>query len=370
MAKEKRNEFFPDLPIPPGDTLLEVLEEREMSQAELAEKMGRPKKTINEIIKGKAAITAETAIQLERVLNIPARFWRNLQMNYEETLARIKEKEALAEQLSWLRNVPVREMVKLGWIERKIDPIEQLETILSFFGVASITGWMKTWEPKVCSEVCFRKSDKFEMQEIALAAWLRRGQIEASEMECEPFNSEKFEETIPEIKKLTTLPPEEFVPKLKSLCSKAGVAVVFVHEIPKVPVSGATHWMSTKRAIIQLSLRYKTDDHLWFSFFHEAGHVLMHGKRDFYDNGKKVVHDVQERQQWEDEANAFSARILIPDAAYNYFVESGSFHQTSIELFAKSHGISPGIVLGRLQHDKIVSFSSKLNHLKARYQWA
>ena len=54
--------------------------------AELAESTGRPRKTINEIIAGKAEITAETALQLERVLGIPASFWNNLERNYQESL--------------------------------------------------------------------------------------------------------------------------------------------------------------------------------------------------------------------------------------------------------------------------------------------
>lgn len=116
---EKRNKYSPDIAIPPGVTLLEVLEELGMTQAELAERTARPTKTINEIIKGKAAITPETALQLETVLKVPARFWNNLEMNYRETLARIEEREVLQEQLEWLKGVPVNSMARFGWIKKK-----------------------------------------------------------------------------------------------------------------------------------------------------------------------------------------------------------------------------------------------------------
>lgn len=61
-----------------------------MSQAVLAERTGRSKKTINEIIQGKAAITPDTALQLEKVLGVPASFWNNLERNYQKSVTAIK----------------------------------------------------------------------------------------------------------------------------------------------------------------------------------------------------------------------------------------------------------------------------------------
>ncbi len=89
MTEMLHSQFRPDYVVPPGETLLEALEERGMTQAELAERTGRPKKTINGIVQGKVAITPETALQFERVLSIPAGFWSNLQRQYEETVARL-----------------------------------------------------------------------------------------------------------------------------------------------------------------------------------------------------------------------------------------------------------------------------------------
>jgi len=82
MAK---NQYCPDEVSPPGETLLEVLEERGITQAELAERTGRPRKTINEIIKGKAAITPETALQLERVLGVAASFWNARETRFRDS---------------------------------------------------------------------------------------------------------------------------------------------------------------------------------------------------------------------------------------------------------------------------------------------
>ena len=121
MAEHHTNQYAPDSVSLPGQTLQEVLEDRQMTQAELAERMGRPKKTVNEIIQGKAAVTPETALQLERVLGVPAGFWNNLERNYREFLARKEEEERLAASTDWLRKLPVREMVKLGWVEKRLS---------------------------------------------------------------------------------------------------------------------------------------------------------------------------------------------------------------------------------------------------------
>src|SRR5689334_16645832 len=94
--------FVPDYAIPPGETVLEVMESLGLTQSELAERTGRPKKTINEIIKGKAAITHETALQFERVLGVPAGFWSNLENAYQAALARISERERLEKQTQLL----------------------------------------------------------------------------------------------------------------------------------------------------------------------------------------------------------------------------------------------------------------------------
>ena len=126
MVESSRNEYKPDFVTPPGDTLKETLESVGMTQRELALRTGRPVKTINEIIRGKAAITAETALQLERVLGISASFWVNREQHYREYLARQAEQEALHKGKDWLKGMPLNEMVGYGWIRGFSDPIEQM----------------------------------------------------------------------------------------------------------------------------------------------------------------------------------------------------------------------------------------------------
>lgn len=358
------NEFLPDCASPPGETLLEALEEQGMSQVELAVRTGRPKKTINEIIKGKAALTPETALQLERVLGIPARFWNSREQQYRETLARMEEHSYLKEQVDWLENFPVKKMIQLGWISKCDGKVEQLEALLKFFGIASCKQWQNFWEDRVT--VAFRKSESYDSDPGDLTAWLRKGELEAQRIPCSQYQSKTFKDALRQVRSLTVEPLEVVQSKVVELCARAGVAVVFVPQLPKTRASGATQWVSKDKALIQLSFRYKTDDHLWFSFFHEAAHVLLHQKREvFLEFNRK-----QEKSQVEVEADRFAADFLIPPAQLESFL-SGSGATPSviaIECFAKKLNIAPGIVVGRLQHENHLPMSHG-NKLKRRLEW-
>lgn len=361
MSSASHNQYVPDYAVPPGEILLETLEERGMTQAELAERTGRKKKTINEIIKGKAPITPETALQLERVFGVPASFWNNLEQQYRTDLARIAEQQRLASQIEWLDLFPVKELVRYGWVESSKDKIQLLQQVLNFFSVASPDRWHEVWAGEAVS---YRKSPVFESNPHALAAWLRCGEVSAHAIRCAPYDKTVFRESLDRIRGLTKEEPEVFRPELARICAASGVAVVFIPELNRTRVSGATRWLTPAKAMIQLSLRHKSNDHLWFTFFHEAAHILMHGKKEVF------VDDDQHRGDKEDEANKFAADFLIPPQAYKKFLQihGTSISKNAISAFAEDIGIAPGIVVGRLQHEKILP-PSHGNGLKVFYTW-
>jgi addiction module HigA family antidote len=366
MADRVRNKYTPDTVSPPGETLLETIEALDMSQVDLADRMGRPYKTINEIIKGKASITPETAIQLERVLGAPARFWLNREQHYREFLARQQEKTRLQEDAQWLAMLPVMEMVKLGWIKRCSDKVEQIQELLNFFGVASPQQWRDLW---LTPDVVFRRSQVFVSDPAALSAWLRKGELQAQSIVSQPYKADAFRNVLAQIRKLTVEPPEIFAFQMVQLCAQAGVAVAFTPQLSKTPVSGATRWLSPEKALIQLSLRFQTDDHFWFSFYHKAGHILLHGKRDVFIEDEEVNESLSTK---ENEANSFAADILIEMATYRSFLgrmKPGYINESSIRAFASELEIAPGIVVGRLQHDKHLAYTH-CNKLKRRFAWA
>jgi len=358
-----KNEYTPDIVTPPGATLADKLEEIGMSQAELAKRTGRPTKTINEIIKGKAPITPETALQFERVLNIPARFWSNRERQYRQYLTRLKERERLASYTDWLKKFSIKAMAKLGWIVQYPNKIDQVAELLNFFGLASPEQWEPVWGKL---EAAFRKTTAFESRHGDLAAWLRRGELKAQTIDCQPYDTKLFKELlVTKIRPLTQTPPDVFQTGLVTLCAEAGVAVTFVPQLPKAKVSGATRWLAPDKALIQLSLRYKTDDQFWFSFFHEAGHVLLHKKRDVF------LENAEPSDKQEEEANTFAKNTLIPPDTYTAFLETiseGHISKEDVKAFAAELDIAPGIVVGRLQHDGYLPFTH-LNGLKRKFEW-
>ena len=363
MVRRTENQYAPDIVSPPGETLLDILEERDMSQAELARRMGRPHKTINEIIHGKAAITAETALQLERVLGTPASFWNNREQNYRAFLAEQSERERLQLYTDWAQQFPINDMIKLGWITRCSDGVDQVCELLRFFGIASPEQWGEGW---ASPSAFYRLARTFDSRQEALAAWLRQGEILAQQIPCQPYDSGAFQQALMEVRQLTTASPEVLVAALQNRCAAAGVTTVFVPQVPGARVSGATRWLSSTKALIQLSLRYKTDDQLWFSFFHEAGHILLHGKRDMF-----LEHEDGSGEK-EEEADHFAAECLIPGEALKGFlnqqVSDRYPSKRSICAFADDLGIAPGIVVGRLQHDGHIPFTH-YHDLKRRFEW-
>lgn len=378
MGAKPSRTFSPDYAVPPGETVQEVIESLGIPQSELAERTGRPKKTINEIVNGKAAITPETALQFERVLGVPASFWNSLEQNYRAALARIAERERLEKQTDWLKEIPVKDMARAGWIERRESLVEQLEEVLSFFGVASADAWRDVWSG-VRSAVAFRQSAAFASDFGAVSAWLRKGELEARQTTTQPFDAVRFKHILADARKLTREEPEVFCDALSSACASAGVVVAFVRELPKLRVCGATRWLSSDKALIQLTLRYKTDDHLWFTFFHEAGHILLHGKRSIFveevggtTKATSMARTPAARTaiEEEEEANRFASDTLIPPDRYRAFVRTRDFSVASIRSFAESLEIAPGIVLGRLQHDRLLPYRTALNTaLKRSFRW-
>lgn len=355
-----QSEYQPDFATHPGEMLEEYLEAYGMTQVELANRTGLSKKVINEIIHAKAPVTADTAIKLHRIFNRPSYFWNNLQRNYDSLKARQAEQERLKNNLDWLKKFPVARMIKQGWIEKRRDQADQLDSVLQFFGIASPDQW------QVASQVAYRQAKRFEADPHVLSVWLRRGEIKALGMDVRAdFDRAAFMKVLDRARALTREPPEVFQPKLIQDCAQAGVALVFVPELPKTKVSGCTRWFDGK-AMIQLSLRYKSNDQLWFTFFHEAGHIIKHGRKEVFLEG-----DAMQEEEKEKEADIFARDKLIPPAKYRIFrlkYEFNGYPLKAIKAFADKIGIAPGIVVGRLQHDKEIPFSYG-NALKERYEW-
>ncbi len=356
MTTDILNGPWPDEAIPPGAMLAETLEAMGMTQADLAKRTGRPAQAINEIIKGAKQITPETATELERVLGTPAYVWLNLERDYQYNKARLKDLAQLREQVAAAQRFPYLEMAKLGWVTSARDWVDRVRELLRFFGVARLDAI-----PQV-QAVAYRKSQKRDASPEALAAWLRKGEIEAAGVETKPFDARGLRASLASVRQMTQLPPAKFQQPLCELCAECGIALVFVPHLPKTHANGAVRWMGDDRVLMQLSVLHQYDDIFWFSLFHELAHPLRHGKRDVFVEGP-----VAERTQKEEEADAFAADALIPPDEMARLRALWPYSEANVRSFAKSIGISPSIVVGRLHHEGLLP-RTHLNALRAKFR--
>jgi len=359
MAAKKNYEYAPDFAVPPGETLREAMKALHMSQRELSLRAGLTVQSLDRIFKGEQPITYETANKLELVTGVPARVWNNLEAQYREQTAKQKQNELLQRDLAWLKQIPTADLIARGAIQPQRDKIALLRETLRFYGVSSVAAWREIWEdPKVAA----RRSRCFESQPGPASAWIRLGEVQAIGIECQPYDRNMFEAAVGRIRALTVLEPKEFVPEMRRLCAEAGVALALVSEMKKVPWDGATKWLSAAKAMVLLNLRHKAEDQFWFSFFHEAGHVL-HDSR----NSKKalLINDGSEDDPREKRANGYAAKTLIP-LGERWKIPSLRSRK-AVVAFAEQIGIAPGIVVGQFEH--MTEKWGWFNDLKRKFTW-
>jgi len=340
---------------PPGEDILETIEQIKMSQVELADRLGKSPSKVHDLIRGKEPISYNTALQLEKVLGIDAQFWLNREMNYRIKLARIEQGEAIVEAKAWLKQQPIKELKQCGYIKTEKQGAGMVAEILEFYGVIN----QEKWQTRYINDFTttdYRKSEVHQVTLGSMAAWLRIGELEMQQLQLPEYNKESFKNVLEDIKILISQHPDDFAKQLKDKCEKVGVAVVFTMCLPKAPISGATRWFRTN-PLIQLTDRHKTNDHFWFTFYHEAAHVILHGKKEvFFEEYSGYKLDVLK----EEEANSFAEKQLLPAKA---IVELPVIiKEADIILLAAKYNTHPAIVIGRLQHLKMVphSFFSKL----------
>jgi addiction module HigA family antidote len=359
MVETMQYAYQPDYVVKPGDVLEEMLDTLTIKKNDLAQRCDLSTKTISQIISGNAPISPETALCFQKVLKVHASIWNNLEANYRLSLARRSTLEEFGSSIDWANGFPLKQLIERGYIEKREKPAEIVEQVLAFFGVGSVSAWEAKYGEV---QVAFRCSPSFKSSREAVSAWLRIGEICASKVECQPFNKATFLAALDSIRALTSEDPVVFEPRMRKLCADAGVALVFVREFPKTHLSGATEWISKDKALLMLSLRHKRDDYFWFSFFHEAGHIIQGGKKSIF---------LDEMNGWacpeEDLANEFASNMLIPEGKYRIFVANQDFSPTAVRRFAAELGIAPSIIVGRLQHNKEIGWQ-ELNFLTRQFE--
>jgi HTH-type transcriptional regulator/antitoxin HigA len=346
--------YAPDHATPPGETLRQVLDDLHLTQLDLAQRTGLSTKHVNQIVKGTAPLSQETALSLERVTGVPAGFWNRLEAGYREKLLRREHAPLDADERDWLRHLPTRVLQENGHLPDTSNPTALFHAALAFFGVANLAAWKRLWAQPVAS---FKRTTAYSSHYESVASWIRIGELESQLHAAESFDKDGFRAALQHARALTR--KSDFLAELQRLCAAHGVVVVYIAEIGKCRVSGATWWATPTRAVIALSDRYKTEDQFWFSFFHEAGHVLLHSKKETH------IDDGSADPELEDAANKFAANTLIPLREHRRLRDLDSIQD--VQRFAADIGVGDGIVVGRLQHQGLWDWSKGAS-LKKRFE--
>ncbi|BCG26983.1 XRE family transcriptional regulator [Pseudomonas tohonis] len=346
---------------PPGDTISDVLLEKGIGFSDFAEMLGGSQGYVDSLIKGDVRITEQLASRLSEVLGASPGFWLRREQQYVDFLE-VMNQPLSEDDSQWLAELPVSSMQKYGWIPKTRSPARNLINCLSFFDVNNVAAWREIYRstPDLAK---FRTSQAFSPQLGAVAAWIKQCETEAEFLDCAQWDRERFLSSLSEIRRLTLEDdPSVFLPELQRICAQCGVAVVIARTPSGCQASGATKFLSADKALLMLSFRYLSDDHFWFTFFHEAGHLILHGEDSVFVEGADVVSDDREN-----EANTFSQNFLIPP---EYAAELPSLKNNlrAIIRFSRKLGVSPGIVVGQLQHQGIIK-PNHMQNLKIRYRW-
>lgn len=354
--------FQPRWACPTGATILDLLAQRGIPQSEFSRLVGLDEYAAAALLEGQAPLSAEVASRLSEALGASIEFWLNRDAQYQQD-------KALLEKDSWATSFPTKFMLQEGWIRNFDDWIDRIDALYEFFDLDDFREW-RTAYLSAFQGTSFRTSNTFETDAATVTAWLRQGERLIERDNLPEWNPKTLYDALPRLKSLTRMKrPEQFLPLVKEMVHKGGVGLALVKAPRGCPVSGATLTLGDGRRLLLLSGRHLSDDHLWFTLFHEIAHLLFH-------EANTVCEDTEEPQKseydpargHEAEANQWAADFLV-DPELLRSLSQGRITRRRILRVAHSAGVSPGIVVGQLQHRDIVSHR-QLNTLKRRYQWS
>lgn len=358
---EKMNGLSLDFIIHPGETIKEVLEEKQMNQEELAIRTGFSPKHVSEVVNGKKGISPSFAKSLEYVLGMPASFWINLQGIYDKEILEYKEQEEIDEnEVNIVKSLKavIKYAESLEIMTKTKNIISQIIELRNICNVNNLTYINNL----VANQVAFRKSQTIETNVYVLYVWLRICELIAEKRDVKnEYNEEMLKANISKIKNCMFLEVNEAMKELTKIFAECGIVFQVVRNFTGAPVQGFIK-KNNNKVILSMTIRGSFADIFWFTLFHEIGHLL---------NGDIVnsnfIDFTDSRSDMEDMADKFAREVLINEEDFNKFINQQNLTENSIINFAKEQGIQPFIVVGRIQKykDNFSIFTS----LRRRYKW-
>ncbi|MEO4041157.1 ImmA/IrrE family metallo-endopeptidase [Hoeflea sp. CAU 1731] len=357
--------FEPNWASPPGDTISRLAAADNVPIHELAERMGFEEDVFAGIMEGRVQINDEIADALSAELGASRKFWSERYNQFLMDKERVDGAALARLPSNWGKLFPVRAMRDLGWLPKESRGEQLNEDILRFFGCTSLGSWNERYSAGI-GQVAFRTSFSFETDEMATLAWLRVGEVQSENLPLARFSAHDFNKHLPQLKKLCAYKrPDTFFPKLQRACANYGVGLVSSKTPKGCRASGAT-WTNKKgNPIIMLSFRHLSEDHFWFTFFHEAGHILLHGTDHISVDGSDP--SPLGGSKYEEEADIFAQNTLVPAALRDEMLNAVPTRLHSRRI-ARRAGVTPGIIVGQLQKFGVLQ-PHRFNDLKRRYKW-
>ena len=349
----------------PGYYIADIIEDMGITQAEFAERMGTTPKTLSKLVNGEANISNDLAKKLSTMLGMSVDVWLNLQKEYDKKLIEIELARDFDEQKELLKEIDYGFFVTNAGLPYVRNSRDKLTTLCKYFAVSDL----RTLNNPMYL-VNFRKSISSESDTniVNSMAWIQTAINISKSITTADYDPSKLRAVLPELRKLTLLAPEEFVPRIRETLAGCGVAFVILPHLKNSGVNGAVKWVSGERAVLAMNNRGLNADIFWFSFFHEIRHVLQHKVTMTLVNSS-IEELSSTNRDLEDDADCFAREFLIPSSAMREFAPDRFTSDEEIIGFANRIGIHPGIVAGRLQHDGIIPYS-RCSKLKEKYDWS
>lgn len=362
----KKTGISRELIIHPGETISDVISERNITQAELATRTGVTPAYVSNVISGKKGISSKFAMALEYALDVPKSFWLNLQANYDAELLEYNEAntvtpdemdvlQSLHEVVAWLRRM---RLIAQG--ESKTDTILSLRKALRISNITALSSLVTVG--------AFRVSQKASVDPIVMGAWLRLCQVlgERNAVTVPQFSQESTEQMIAELKAIMIDPNANLQTDLARVLAQYGIKFCVVPNFPGAPVHGYISQNKDGEYQMALTIRGAYADIFWFSLFHEIGHIVngdVSRASNFIDTIENADPDREAA------ADQFAGDRLLNPGSYAEFIATKDYRSIdAIQQYAASQSVSPHIVIGRLQKEKKIPYSWFSNY-KTRYKW-
>lgn len=342
--------------VAPGEYLEEWIDEQGLSQQRVAELLGSSRKQVNEIVNGRAPITSDTAMRLERVVGIPADAWLRYEAAYRADLARIADQENLAAHADQIDANAVAYLRSVGATKAtKRAPGLLVSDFLAFHRCGTWDAYVHLHETASTGDYALAalKESGAAIEPTVLTTWLRAAEL------AEPFergrgyvyDPDRLRAALPQLRSRAAVPDATMLRDIANMLADVGVVFMVVEPPKKFPLHGMTRWIDKRVPVIQQTGRWGKDGFVIWALFHELGHVLNDPRGEMhleYSTEKK------RNSAAEKSANKFAMDILFGESGIKPF--EGLTQDREIVAAARRLGIAPGVAVQQMHRRRLLNY--------------